>query len=144
MKIRHDSVFISSVLFTIALLSLVPWCWRDTLEGGGVLGVMSRGRHDVYRESLDIRERMEAQAIGDRGIASLTIICIGLIVILAIRVLIFNLSMRWIIDLFHGAIYGPDLSTPRVLLETMLIFASMLIALSLPKSFLKGAKGWSP
>ena len=88
---------------------------------------------------------MEAQAIGDRGIASLTIICIGLIVtwmgyikrlrwtwfvllvivwgwaypILAIRVLIFNLSVRWIVDLFCGAIYDPFPNTPRVLLETI-------------------------
>ncbi len=80
MRIRHDSVFISSVLFTAALLALVPWCWQDALEGGGVLGVMSRGRHVAYLESRDAGERIAAQAMGDRGIASLTIICIGLIV----------------------------------------------------------------
>jgi hypothetical protein len=56
MKIRHDSVFVSSVLFTIALLSLVPWSWRDAIEGD-VLGRMLRGRHDVYSERLDAGER---------------------------------------------------------------------------------------
>jgi hypothetical protein len=98
--------------------------------------------------------------MGDRGIASLTIISIGLIVtwmgyvrrirwtwfvllvivwgwaypLLSIRLLIFNLSVRWIIELFHGAIYDPYANTPRVLLETMLIFALMLFALILPTS----------
>jgi len=134
---------------------------------------MLRGRHDVYSERLDAGERFATQAMGDRGIASLTIISIGLIVtwmgyirrirwtwtwfvllvivwvwaypLLSIRLLIFNLSVRWIIELFHGAIYDPYPNTPRVLLETMLIFALMLFALILPtKSFLKGGKGPEP
>jgi hypothetical protein len=167
MRIRHDVVFISSVLFTISLLWLVPWCWRDTLESGGVLGVMSRGRHDVHLQSLDASERIAYQAMGDLGIASLTIISIGLIVtwmgyvkrlrwtwfvllvivwgwaypLLSIRLLIFNLSVRWVIELFRGAIYDQYPSTPRVLLETMLIFTLMLLALILPiSSFLKNGR----
>jgi hypothetical protein len=59
--------------------------------------------------------------------------------------LIFNLSVRWIIDLFHGAIYDPFPNTPRVLLETILIFVLMLLALIVPtKSFLKSGKGPEP
>jgi hypothetical protein len=34
MKIRHDSVFVSSVLFTVALLLLVPWCWNEASASG--------------------------------------------------------------------------------------------------------------
>ncbi len=57
---------------------------------------------------------------------------------LSIRLLIFNLSVRWIIELFRGAIYDPHPQLPRTLLEMILVFGLMLIALVLPiRSFLK-------
>jgi hypothetical protein len=132
---------------------------------------MSCGRHDAYLERLDARERITAQAIGDRGIASLTIISIGLMAtwlgyvkrirwtwfvllaivcgwaypFLSIRLVTFNLSVRWIMDLSHGAIYDPYPQLPRTLLETMVVFSLMLIALLLPiKPFLKDGNGPKP
>jgi hypothetical protein len=175
-KIRRDSVFIASVLFTIALLSLVPWCWQDTLEGGGLLRVMS-GRHAVYPEGLDTGERIAAQAIGDRGIASLTLICIGLIV----TWMGYAKRLRWtwfvllvimwgwgtgtpvplpihkaadlqpVGEVAHRFVprshspSGSAVAVPRTLLEMMLVFVLMLIALILPiKTFLQGGKGPAP
>ena len=57
--------------------------------------------------------------------------------VLNIRLLIFNLSWKWIMGLFHDAVYDPNPHLPRVLLGTIFIFVLMLTALLLPiKSFL--------
>jgi hypothetical protein len=162
MRIRRDSAFISSVLFTVALLWLVPGCWNNALVGG--MEVYFRPAPNSALQQMDSGSRALAQTLGQLGVASLTVISIGLIVtwmgyfnrirwtwfvmfplvwgwaypILSMRLLIFNLSMRWITGLVHDAIHGPDPHLPRTLLQTMLIFTLMLIALILPiRSFLK-------
>jgi len=63
MKFRFDVLFLSSVLFTIALLSLVPAQWTNALSG---------------RYTLNQSPGQEAHAL---GIAGLAIISIALIVI---------------------------------------------------------------
>jgi hypothetical protein len=71
MRIRADSVFISSVLFTIALLNLIPagrWYFFS-------------GTDKVALARLDAGFRAEAQTLHYFGVACLTIILIGLIVI---------------------------------------------------------------
>lgn len=77
MKIRHDAVAISSVLFTVALLMLAP----------SMFDLASTTHQARFR---DIATGAEASAVGDQiaipnyyaplGIASLTIIAIGLVV----------------------------------------------------------------
>jgi hypothetical protein len=70
MRIRRDSVFISAVLFTIALLCLLPMFLRAALDG----------RNTRIPEGLDAGYRLAAQTMGDLGIASLAIIVVALIV----------------------------------------------------------------
>jgi hypothetical protein len=69
MRIRHDSVLIASVLFTIALFCLVPWSWRYVFP-------------DQIARIADIVPNFElaARAMSNFGVASLAIIFIGLIV----------------------------------------------------------------
>ena len=158
MRIRRDSVFISSLLFTIALLGLVPWFLSAALAG-----------HDkVSLQMLDLGFRAEARRAGDLGIASLSIISIGLIVtwtgyvnrvrwtwfimfiivwvwafpLLVLPLLQNPVSLTWAEWLF-SAIYQPG--SPRAWAESVLIFALMVIALLLPlKSFIRGAKTPEP
>ncbi len=68
MKIRRDSVFISSVLFTIAFLSCIPPISGDALTG----------RHP--NPALDSCCAEVARLFGDLGVASLAILFIGLTV----------------------------------------------------------------
>jgi len=68
MKIRRDAVFISSVLFTIALLWLVPPFVQHVLDGRAALHENDFGLRLYFRGSVAL------------GIASLAIVLIGLIV----------------------------------------------------------------
>ena len=71
MRIRIDSVFISSLLFTIALLNLIPagrWYF-------------SAGTDEVSMAELDVGFQLASQTAHLLGIACLTIILIGLIVV---------------------------------------------------------------
>lgn len=151
MRIRHDSVFISSILFTIALVSLLPWC----------LSAAYAGRHDIYFEQMDPGFQAMARTMGQLGVASVAIISIGLIVtwmgyftrvrwtwfvmfiivwgwvfpVLAKPYLGGKLVVTWS-EFLNDAIRRPG--TPRSVIETILIFVMMLIALALPiRSFLK-------
>jgi hypothetical protein len=169
MRIRRDSAFISSVLFTIALLWLVPASWSNALAGG--LDVYFRPAPNSPLQQMDSGSRALAQTLGQLGVASLTVISIGLIVtwmgylkrvrwtwfvmfalvwgwaypILSMRLLIFNLSVSWITELVHDAIHGPDPHLPRTLLQMMLIFTLMLIALILPiRAFLRYGRDGDP
>lgn len=67
MKIRRDAAFVSSVLFTVAFVCLIAPCWANALAG----------RHT---QDLDAAWREVARLIHQDGVASLAIICIGLIV----------------------------------------------------------------
>jgi hypothetical protein len=150
MRIRHDSVFISSVLFTIALVCLIPTFWRNVLSAGD----------KTWLAKLDAGYRAAAGTMSDLSVASLAIILIGLIVIWTgyIRrtrwtwLVMFIVVWVWafpllVLPLFKGrivltfsewlysAIYQPG--SPRIWAESVLIFCLMLIALVLPmKSFL--------
>jgi len=158
MKIRLDSVFISSVLFTIGLLCLVPWFLRAVLAG-----------HDkVSLQMLDPGFRAEAERAGDLGVASLAIISIGLIVtwtgyvnrvrwtwfivfiivwiwafpLLVLPLLQHTLTLTWA-EWLYSAIYQPG--SPRAWAESVLIFALMVIALLLPlKSFIRAGETPEP
>lgn len=157
MNVRRDSVFISSVLFTVALICLVPWFLRAALTG-----------HDVALQTLDPSFRAEAQRTGDLAVASLAIISIGFIVtwagyinrvrwtwfimfiivwvwafpLLALPLLQHPHSLAWS-EWIYSAIYQPGL--PRVWAESVLIFALMVIALFLPlKLFVRSRQSPEP
>lgn len=162
MKIRRDSAFLSSVLFTVALLSAVPWCWNNA-AGNNFYGYLRPVQNGAFQQT-EPGSRALAQTVSQLGMVSLTVIAIGLIVtwmgyvkrvrwtwfvmfilvwgwaypILEMRLLLFNLSPKWIAGLFHGAVQDTDPHLPRVLLGALLIFSLMLIALILPlKSLVK-------
>ncbi|HLB89226.1 MAG TPA: hypothetical protein VJK29_16345 [Terriglobales bacterium] len=145
MRIRADSVFISSVLFTIALVCLIPAALRNALAG----------RDKMALASLDAGFRAEAQTAGYLGVACLAIILIGLIVIWTAYVkrarsawlVMFVVAWIWAFPLFvwplfkgtvvltfsewlYSAIYQSG--SPRIWAESVLIFLLMVIALLLP------------
>src|SRR5260370_15202773 len=70
MRIRRDSVFISAVLFTIALLCALPMSLRNASEG------YSSTTSEVH----DLCCGLYLHTMGDLGVASLAIIFIALIV----------------------------------------------------------------
>ncbi len=155
MKIRRDTVFISSVLFTIALLWLAPPLFKGALE-----------RYDTaWREQLDTGWRLYAEMWGSFDIASLAIVLIGLIVTWGG----YLKKVRWTWFVMFVVVWGwyfpamayPDFVYPwykgaiptgavpvfllnafgkpgaaRGLAQEMVIFAIMVVALVLPmKSF---------
>ena len=142
MRIRADSVAVSSVLFTIALLCLIPAALRNAIAG----------RDKTILAKLDVGFQAEAQTASYLGIACLTIILIGLIVIWTGYVnrgrsawLVMFVVVLWafpflVMPLFSGtialtewlysAIYEAGL--PRSAAESVLIFLLMVIALLLP------------
>lgn len=154
MRIRHDVTFVSAMLFTIALLSVVP----SSLSAA--LGLRHGTPAPPYYWLLE--------PIGELGIVSLAMIAIGLVVIwtgylkkarsawfvlltivwgwafpvmLVPFVLHLNGSItlaEWVSD----ALKQPG--APRTLVKSVLIFLLMIIALILPiKSFFwsRGAGG---
>jgi hypothetical protein len=155
MRVRADSVFVSSVLHTIALLSLVrPALWN--YYSGSDREILAR---------LDVGFQAEAQTAHYFGVACLTIILIGLIVVWTGYVnrarsawlVMFAIAAGWafpviVLPLFQGrmvltlsewlytAISQPGL--PRTAAESVLIFSLMVIALLLPiRSFFFANKG---
>lgn len=144
MRIRRDSVFIASVLFTIALLCLVPWSWRYVFP-------------DQIARIADIVPNFEiaARAMSNFGIASLAIIFIGLIVtwvgyVKRVRwawFVMFIIAWAWafpvlvlpllthkigytFIELLYGAMVQSGFA--RTSIQSILILSSMVIALLLP------------
>ena len=149
MKIRADSLFISSVLFTIALLRLIPPVLRYALN-----------ERDQRALALsDIGFPMEPMTMHYLGIACVAIILIGLIVIWTGYVrrarsawlVMFVIVWAWAFPIFvrpifpltqpltlpefiFNAIYEPG--PARIWMRFILSFSLMLIALVLPiKSF---------
>lgn len=145
MRIRADSVFVSSVLFTIALLCLVP----------AALWNLQPLHDEVLISKLDVGFRAQALTANYLGFACLAIILIGVVVIWTGYVnrsrsawlVMFVLTWVWAFPLFvsplfrgkivvtfaewlRDAISEPGL--PRTLTESVLIFLLMLIALTLP------------
>lgn len=156
MKIRRDSVFISSVLFTVGLFWLMPsflgdaWTWRYTTFG-------------------EINHVTQPNYLAPIGFASLAVILIGLIVVWTgfvkrIRWTWFVMSVIvwvWafpilILPLLQDTVALPSLSewfsaavrehgVVRTLTEGILAFSLMVIALILPiKSFFLGRKPPEP
>jgi hypothetical protein len=144
MRIRRDSLFISSVLFTIALLCLVPWSLSAALAS-----------HDkAALQALDVGFRAVAETMSDLGVVSLATISIGLIVtwagyvngvrwtwfimciivwgwafpLLALPVLQHHHSLT-LSELLYSALHEPG--PPRSLVESVTVFALMLLALLL-------------
>lgn len=147
MKTRVDVVWFSSVLFSIALLCLVPAALWNALAGidNNALAV------------LDAGYRAEARTASDLGVASLAMILIGLIVLWTGYVrrsrsawlVMFLVAWLWafplfVLPLFRGrfvlsfsewmydAIYQSGFG--RLSVESVLIFLAMMMALALPIS----------
>ena len=145
MRIRADSVLASSVLFTIALLCLIP----------AALWNLQAVHDKVLISKLDVGFRAQALTANYLGFACLAIILIGVIVIWTGYVnrsrsawlVMFVLAWVWafpvfVSPLFRGrivvtfsewlrdAVSEPGLA--RTLTETVLIFLLMVIALTLP------------
>jgi len=155
LRIRHDLVFVSCVLFTIALVCLIPGVWNLVLAG--YCGI----------ERLHGMDRAYAHSVSDVGKLTLALVIIGLIVTwtgylnkvrwtwfvmfilvacLAIPIGILPLIVhsRLLVgaasDLILEAIGKKPATTPwifwRSLFETISIFLLMVVALFLPvKSF---------
>ncbi|PYV95572.1 MAG: hypothetical protein DMG89_21065 [Acidobacteria bacterium] len=149
MRIRADLVFISSVLFTIALVCLIPAFWANVLTE----------RDKTWLVKLDVGYRLAAQTMSDLSVVCLAIILIGLIVIWTGYVkrarstwlVMFIIVWVWafpllVLPLFKGrivltfsewlysAIHQPG--SPRTWAESVVLFLMMVIALLLPiKSF---------
>lgn len=68
MRIRHDALFISSVLLTIALLSLVSGQLMNALPGGDMA-------------STDVWAKVYAKSVHEMSVINLAVISIALIVI---------------------------------------------------------------
>jgi hypothetical protein len=149
MKIRRDSVFISAVLFTIALLCALPRFIETTQEG--------YGQH--VSEVNDPSLPLFLHTMGDLGVASLVIILIALIVAwagyakclrsawFAMFIVVWGWAFPLLAlpsfrnsfaltfsELLYGALHG--YRYPRFWVKGILIFSLMVIALLLPiKSF---------
>ncbi len=145
MKIRSDSVFVSSVFFTIALLCLI----RAALWN-------LQGWHDkVLMAKLDAGFRAQVQTASYLGFACLAIILIGLIVIWSGYIsrsrsawlVMCVITWIWAFPLFVSPLFEGKIvvtfsewlrdalsepGLPRTLTESTLIFLLMVIALILP------------
>jgi hypothetical protein len=157
MKIRTDSAFVSSALFTIALLFLVPMFWANVITD----------RDRIWLAKLDGGYWLAAQRASDLSIVCLAIILIGLIVLWtgyvkrtrASWVVMFIVVWLWafpllvlpllghtrslsIADWLYTAIYYPGSASWA---KSPLPFLVMVIALLLPvKSFFLDAEGPRP
>ena len=158
MRVRADSVFVSSLLHTVALLCLVPAALSNALAG----------RDKAWLAHLDAGFRAEVQTSHYLGVACLAIILIGLIVIWTGYInrarsawfVMFVVVWFWAFPLFifpfvpgfgHGKIaltfsetlYAAmsESGTPRAAVESALIFSLMVIALLLPTKRFFGNRG---
>lgn len=158
MRVRTDSVFMSSVLLTFALLCLVP----------PALGNYFAGSDKALLAQMDLGLRAEAETSHYLGVSCLAIILIGLIVVWtgyawhsrSAWLVMFVIVWFWDFPLFmlpfvsalvHGRIARTFSETlyaaisgrgmPRSVVESVLIFSLMVIALLLPlKRFFVASK----
>ena len=145
MRVRRDSCFVSCVLFTLALLCLVPSLNKWVLIG----------RDSVPREEPDAWLRAYRGAMSDFATASLVIVLIALIVLWtgyikhsrAAWLVMFVVVWAWafpllvlplvthkipftLSELLYNAIYEPGV--PRIWAKSVLTFFVMFVALFLP------------
>jgi len=153
MRIRANSVFVSSALFTVALVCLIPAFWANVLTS----------RDKAWLAKLEGDYRLATERMSDLSVVCLAVILIGLIVIWSGYVrrarwtwaVMFVLVWVWAFPLLalppfealfegrmaltfpewiHSAIYQPG--SPRAGAEFVLIFLLMVVGLLLPvKSF---------
>ncbi len=71
MRIRPGSVFVSSVLFTISLVFLIPMFWANVITG----------RDKIWLAKLEDGYRLAAHRMSDLSVVCLAVILIGLIVL---------------------------------------------------------------
>jgi len=158
MRNRVDLVFISSVLFTVALVCLIPSFWASVVT-----------KHDrIWLARLDSGDQLATLTRSDLSVVCLAVILIGLIVIWTgylkrVRwtwAVMFVLVWVWAFPLMvmpilgrprslslpewiYTAIYYPGAA--RAWAESVLLFLLMVIALFLPvKSFFLIGKGPRP
>jgi len=157
MRTRVNSIFISSALFTVALVGLIPNFWVSVIT-----------KHDrVWLAKLDSGDRSAFEARSDLSIVCLVIVLIGLIVLWtgyvkrtrASWAVMFIVVWLWafpllvlpllghthslsIADWLYTAIYYPGSASWA---KSPLPFLVMVIALLLPvKSFFLDAEGPRP
>jgi hypothetical protein len=157
MRIRLGSVFVSSVLFTISLVCLIPMFWENVITD-----------HDkTWLEKLDGGYWLAAHRTSDLSVVCLAVILIGLIVLWtgyvkrtrASWAVMFIVVWLWafpllvlpllghtrslsIADWLYTAIYYPGSASWA---KSPLPFLVMVIALLLPvKSFFLDAEGPRP
>jgi hypothetical protein len=145
MRTRVDSAFISSVLFTIALVCLIPTFWANVITD-----------HDkIWLAKLDDGYRAAAKTTSDLSVVSLAVILIGLTVVWTgytkrVRwtwAVMFIVVWVWAFPLLVMPLLGHKRSlsipewiytaisypgTARAWAEMVLIFSLMVIALLLP------------
>lgn len=155
LRIRRDSVFVSSVIFTITFLLLVPTVWNNAQAGVPFWHFGQAERQD--RASLDSMGPGLADyavLLGQAGLAGLAVILLSLIVIW--KGYVRKLRWTWFVMLiivwgwyFPFFIY-PTLSYVRgfdkvyflIYSWASWVFLAMLLALSLPiRSFLREQPG---
>jgi len=149
MRIRRDSVFISSMLLTVALLCALPKFLEDIQEG----------YEQHVSEANDLSLPLFLHTMGDLGVASIAIILVALIVtwagyakclrsawfamfivvwgwafpLLALPLFKNSFALTFT-ELLYGALHG--FRYPRIWVKEILIFSLMVVALLLPiKSF---------
>ena len=142
MRVRHDTAFISSILFTIALLCLIPSQYGNALSDPRNLTTTDPWARQVSRDFHWF------------GMAALATIAIGLTVIwtgyvktsrsawFIMFVFVWGWAFPWMVwpfdlrsitkpvDLVREAFKQPGLA--RGIVEELLIFVLMIIALLLP------------
>ncbi|MDQ1390122.1 MAG: hypothetical protein QOF56_3576 [Acidobacteriaceae bacterium] len=158
MRNRVDSVFISSVLFTIAPVCLIPNFWANVIT-----------KHDrIWLARLDSGDQLATLTRSDLSVVCLAVILIGLIVIwmgylkrvywtwavmfILVWVWAFPLMVMPILghprslsipEWIYTAIYYPG--SARAWAESVLLFLVMVIALFIPvKSFFLSGEGLRP
>lgn len=145
MRTRVDSVFVSSVLFTIALVCLIPTFWTNVITD----------RDKIWLAKLDDGYRLAADRRSDLSVVSLAVILIALIIVWTgykkrIRwawAVMFIVVWVWAFPLLVMPLLGHtrSLSLPewiftaisypgaaRAWAESVLLFFLMVIALLLP------------
>jgi hypothetical protein len=149
MRIRANTVFVSSGLFTVALTCLIPTFWKNVLTA----------RDTVWLVKLEADYRLAVQTMSDLNVVCLAVTFIALIVIWSgyrkrerwTWFVMFILVWVWAFPLLalpplkalfegrlsftlpewiHSAIYQSGL--PRIWAESVLIFLLMVVALVLP------------
>ena len=158
MRVRCNSAFVASILFTVALLSLVPSFWSDVFSA----------RDLSSPQSDDVWHLTALRYIGYFALASLVIILIGLTVTwlgflrkarwtwfvqfiitwayvfpLLVSPLLAHSRSRDFSQLLYSAIHQRGI--PRISAESILIFLLMLAGLLIPlRSFFRDREVLQP